>query len=52
MIITAQSGLGKSFLIDSFKQLLAGLCLACSYVGTAALKIQDKILHRVLKLPS
>ena len=51
MIISAQSGLGKSFLIYSLKQLLTSSCLVCSYFGIAALKILEKILHIVLKLP-
>ena len=51
MIISAQSGLGKGFLMYSLKQLLVSSCLVCSYFGTAALKTLEKILYIDLDLP-
>ena len=51
IIITGQAGSGKSFLIDSLRQLLGESCNVCSYFGTAAFNIQGQTLHNVLKLP-
>ena len=39
VIVTRQAALGKSFLIDSLKQLLTDSCLVCLYFGTAAFNI-------------
>ena len=50
MLVTRQDGSGKSFILNSLRQLLGQCCVVVSYFGIASQNINGVALHSFLKL--
>ena len=51
IIITGQTGSGKSYVIDALRHLLHASCIVCSYFGIAAFNVKGHKLHSIFQLP-
>ena len=50
-LIMGVAGTGKSYLIDSLRNLLQGKCKVLAYTGKASFNVNGVTLHSLLKLP-
>ena len=50
-LIMGVAGTGKSYLIDSLRNLLQGTCKVLAYTGKASFNVNGVTLHSLLKLP-
>ena len=51
LILTGLAGSGKSYVIESLKNLLGDNVRTCSYYGVAAFSVKGLTLHSLLQLP-
>ena len=51
LLVTGQDGSGKSYVINSLRQLLGECCVVASYFGIASHNFNGVTLHSLLKLP-